>query len=163
MQYCPSAYDFRKTSYVAGDLVEVDLNVFECAGGHNNTEVHKYEQYCNVADERWLDDDEMVYWYGAWSFLHACYRTGTPTVSPSTASSGAPSGTPSSEPSVLPSRQGSAQPSIVASMEPSVQSSGKPSNVPSWMPSNYPSLTPTAGPTSVSLLCNRFMTGLTLD
>ena len=66
IQYCPPAYNPLEKGYVAGDKVEFSLGIYECARGRNETEVHKYQPYCNVAHALALADEEFEYWSSAW-------------------------------------------------------------------------------------------------
>ncbi|KAL9189163.1 hypothetical protein ACHAXT_011653 [Thalassiosira profunda] len=66
---CPPYYS-TSSSYVAGDTIEVESNVFECRPP-------PYEAYCSIAqlDEGW-DGIEKSLWDNAWTHVNAC---GTPT------------------------------------------------------------------------------------
>jgi hypothetical protein len=151
---CPLPYSQYKTDYKAGDYVEIDGNVFECAGGpysdDNDDDVSKskYVPYCNVADKTLLAPVEVVWWNVAWTLVGGpCIRpSAVPTVvttsqQPSVINSLEPSGVqsllPSSAPSigmtVMPSKQKSNMPSL--SFQPSFILSTEPSMPP---PSNEP-------------------------
>jgi len=63
---CPPPYDTTKTTYVAGELAEVQSHIFECL----------YEEYCNVADwdENLLETnpDAKEMWNDAWTHTGPC-------------------------------------------------------------------------------------------
>ena len=81
LPYCPPAYDPLQTNYAAGQLVEVDLVIFQCS------EELGYEMYCNIYD--WddvllaQDVNAKEKWDMAWVEVSACYTTQTPTAMPS--------------------------------------------------------------------------------
>lgn len=139
--YCPPPYSDTKTNYKAGDLVTVDSNIFKC-----NDDQYIYEEYCNIADDRWLSSTEKELWDNAWEYVSGCYTTTSPT--------GAPTVMPTEMPSVMessrPSIDKSGMPSIHHSDQPSVEDSDAPSLHGSDVPSVEPTIYPTAEPTRVS-------------
>ena len=142
LQYCPPAYNLTKTDYVVGDLVEAESHIFQCANGPTNDTYYMYARYCNIVDAAMLGDNETEkeLWDLAWTPLHACYRTGVPTLSPTTME-------PTVQSSMEPSIQSSDEPSVQSSEVPSVQSSEVPSIAMSESPSSSPSSSPSARPT----------------
>ena len=139
--YCPPAYNRYKTNYGAGEKVEVDLSIFECAVGKTQAESYKYEPYCNIADQSLLGYKELELWNVAWAYVGPCYRTETPTGSPSLSPTANPTEGPSTHPSGEPSHSG--HPSTAPSSEISSSPSQSPSKQTTDMPTTTPSLHPT--------------------
>lgn len=139
-RYCPDQYDRAKRDYVAGDQVESDGYIFQCQSA-------PYETYCNHPDflPAMLKEDPeaKLLWINAWSFVMECFRTETPTTSPTL--SLVPSSSPSSAPSL--SINPSASPSSSPSQTPSSVPSLEPTHTPTLSPSNSPTYTPTLSPT----------------
>ena len=129
LPYCPDQYDRTKTDYVVGDQASDAGFVFEC-------QPYPYEPYCNKPDflPSMLKEDAnaKLLWMNAWSYVSECYRTETPTMSPTT------SLRPSTSPTELPS----------ISANPTIALSSVPSQVPSSLPSLAPTPSPTLHPTS---------------
>jgi hypothetical protein len=67
---CPPNYNASAT-YVAGDTIEVELNVWKCR--HT-----PYEKYCSIAEvnEAWSDEKKAL-WSDAWVHVSACDKTNT--------------------------------------------------------------------------------------
>ena len=100
LPYCPPAYDPNKTNYIAGDQVELLNHIHECAGGRDETEARIYEPYCNIVDASQLLQAELELWNEAWTPISACYKTATPTESPSPEPTYLPSSSPVESPGV---------------------------------------------------------------
>ena len=144
-QYCPDKYDRTKTDYVAGDRVESDGYIFECQGGI-------YEAYCNQPNFLpWMtkqDSNAKLLWMNAWMFVMECYRTETPTTSPTDSASPSisptgvpsislnPTGTPTHSPSEYPT----SSPSLNPTESPSLNPTESPTLIPSFSPTMTPSL-----------------------
>ena len=126
LQYCPPAYDLSETQYKAGDQVEINLHIFECAGGQDEAEKYKFVPYCNMVNDSELTDDEKELWDVAWKPVCACYKTETPTFMPS------------QHPSVRPTERPTFPPSRTPTYEPSKSPSKRPTYKPSKAPSNSP-------------------------
>ncbi len=146
--YCPPAYSRYKTDYVAGERVEVDGSIFGCAGGTAQAESNKYEPYCNIADQSLLGYEELELWNSAWVYVGPCYRTETPTGSPSLSPAAKHTPGPSIQPSGEPSHSGqpSAAPSSKISSSPSQSPSKQTTDTPTTSPSLHPTLQPTSSP-----------------
>lgn len=134
LQYCPPAYDLSETQYKAGDQVEINLHIFECAGGQDEAEKSKFVPYCNIVNDSELADDEKELWNEAWKPIHACYRTETPTFMPS------------KQPSVKPTKRPTFSPSSTPTYEPSKGPTNRPTKRPTFSPSTSPSKHPTNKP-----------------
>lgn len=67
---CPPAYDWTKTTYIAGETVEIKEHIFQCNLGDG------YELYCNQAgwDDALLEqnDNARQMWNDAWVGLGPC-------------------------------------------------------------------------------------------
>ena len=80
---CPPAYDTNYTGYVAGELVEVSENIFQCHEDEVNDagETLNYELYCNVAewDSALADENPNAQemWNSAWIHVGPCVPTST--------------------------------------------------------------------------------------
>ncbi|KAL7543025.1 hypothetical protein ACHAWF_007310 [Thalassiosira exigua] len=77
---CPPAYDTEKTSYEAGELVEVNEIIFECRKDEVNDQddvLASYVRYCNIAYwyDALLDEDENAknLWDKAWAPTTNCH------------------------------------------------------------------------------------------
>jgi len=151
--HCPPAYSQYKTDYVAGDLVEIYSNIFECAGGRTEAESVLYVPYCNIADAYLLDNSvELELWNLAWIHVGGpCYKTESPTEVPTfSLPTGNPTYLPSSQPSEQPSSSPSIQSSVMPSQTPtSVRPTNSPSDIPisSSSPSVHQSMLPVPQPT----------------
>ncbi|KAL3806352.1 hypothetical protein ACHAXA_007693, partial [Cyclostephanos tholiformis] len=146
--YCPPAYNQSKTDYGAGERVDVDFNVFECAGGKTQAESYRYEPYCNIADPSLLGLSELELWNVAWAYVGPCYRTETPSKSPSLSPTENPAEMPTTQPSWEPSHSGkpSIAPSYAISSSPSQNPSNQMTDAPTVLPSLHPTQNPTATP-----------------
>ena len=150
LQYCPPSYDTAKTDYTTGELIESELYIFQCAIGPPNN-INLYEEYCNMATlDTSLSQYEKQLWDTAWIPISECYRTLTPTTSPTYK----PSNSPTEVHSSMPSIANSNEPSLASSQKPSIAMSERPSiresDSPSAYPSGFPTETPTFQPTFVS-------------
>ena len=147
-RYCPDPYNRAKRDYVAGDQVESDGFIFQCQGA-------PYETYCNHPDflPAMLKEDPeaKLLWINAWVFVMECFRTETPTTSPtiSLVPSPSPSSSPSvsSHPSATPSTSPSTVPSSSPSLEPTYSPTLSPSSSPTYTPTLSPTLLPSFSPT----------------
>ena len=63
---CPAPYDWEKTTYVVGDLIEVKSNIFVCRKEKG------YVKYCNMADKPKGDEVAERMWHGAWIHIGPC-------------------------------------------------------------------------------------------
>ena len=78
---CPQPYENTKTSYVAGDTVEINSQMYVC-------QPYPYEEYCNIhrVDRFWTTEQKSL-WDNAWLLLGACnLQSEAPTNSPTNVS-----------------------------------------------------------------------------
>ena len=65
---CPPPYDWSKTTYQSGELMEMKSNIFGCRNG--------YEEYCNIPhwSNSLMKDDTKAkkLWHEAWEHLGPC-------------------------------------------------------------------------------------------
>ncbi|KAL9181028.1 hypothetical protein ACHAXT_009833 [Thalassiosira profunda] len=140
LQYCPPPYDFDKTDYVAGQLVEINAHVFECSP--------KRVRYCNILawDDSLLAEDVNAKdkWDTAWVLVGECYKTESPTAGPSASPTSSPSQKPTPDPTLPPSSSPTVQPSGSPTMHPTEQASSlSPTRSPSNLATNFPSASST--------------------
>lgn len=63
---CPAPYDWEKTTYAVGDMIEVKSNIFVCRKEKG------YVKYCNIADRPKGDKGAERMWHDAWVHLGPC-------------------------------------------------------------------------------------------
>ena len=66
---CPPPYNWSKTTYQSGEIMEMKSNIFSCRNG--------YETYCNIShwSNSLLKDENpkaKIRWHDAWEHLGPC-------------------------------------------------------------------------------------------
>ena len=124
---CPPPYDHTQNTYVAGDIITNNLQIFQCQS-------YPYDEYCNsfTVDREW-NATQREWWEGAWLYVGPCEMReedggAEETVEPTLQSSM----NPSVQSSEVPSIDKSAKPSVGTSSSPSISESASPSGQPSY-------------------------------